>query len=661
MPKSAQLIRDHLASARQWLLAACSVCFAGLPAYGLSLPGKQSEALREEIQAIETQLEALPNTLPSRSQWTRGFSSSWTLQAGETVTLEIDFRDEVHLVDTVVLMPQTYLGDSNQQEVFGFPIRFTIERELVDGSHEVIVDYSKQNYVIEGYEPQCFFIEAPVPTRGLRIQVTQLETAPPWFWKDNTPVVALSEVLAFEGQRNVALNGMVESTSSYEFGTLWAKKSLVDGFFGFAPVNRDLSEPREEYHVYTDELIIDLDLGEAHALDELRFWPVVHHDLPEGSGIAFPMQIAVEAYPGGFSRTSRTLYINRNMPARPSATPFTHRVIDPISTRYVRCIFRGGVRDFRIERDPYIALSEIELLVDGQLVSRDVLATAAYSTETRASQSYDIRKLTDGRTNEGRIIPLRQWIEQSQVRAQLERRRLKLSEQLKLAQSEEQAWARWLITAAISVIIILLLLVYVVRLLGERRLTRMRVDIASDLHDEVGANLSSIAHTTELVSETIERPSETQVRLLHQAIDTARQSARDLRQIVEFLEHRHHMGSVTEQIGKVAQEILVGIPLSFTIKNEQVFDRLDPVQKWNLLLFVKEATNNILKHAEASEVIIVATMQKGRPCITIEDNGIGIPSSEIPPAHLASRAKKLGGQLEVQAFTNHGTTIVLSL
>lgn len=613
-----------------------------------------TDPIRQEIKQVEAELRTLPVTPINTSPWTLGYSSKQDEPPELPLQVEIRFP-EPETIDLVALIPATYTDDQNELNSFGFPVRFSIERILPNGTVQMIANHLEAAFPAPGIEPQLFPCPDPVPTAGLRITVT--ERAPNATWWRASHIVALSELFAFDGDRNVALNAPVEASSSFEFSYVWSPTCLTDGFSQFSPIDHSLTNPMKNFSELSEEVILKFDLGKTFRIDEFRLWPVVHsiqHNFPPSSGIGFPQFIRLEVATNGHLADAEVVYEAEEILERPGAGPFMHG-IRPTEARFIRLTLRDGLPDFRRKERVEIALSEIEFLESGKVVSKGVPAR----TPRLDTSPPGLNLLTDGNSNEGEILPLRLWVTQFKRRVELERKLGTLLLGLDTAQRKEENRARTLLLIALVLIAALLQLVWLVRSAARRRWAKMRERIACDLHDEIGANVSSIAHTAELLDETITRPSDTQTRLLGNLIASARLTSRETKHFVRFIEGEDQDRDLTEQFGRVAGQILSTIPVTASFENTRSFNRLDPSTKWNLLLFYKEALNNIIKHAGATAVEITARRTGSRMQLLVADNGRGLPENVKPCRHLESRAKMLGGRLEIRSRPGEGTRINL--
>lgn len=645
---------------RSKLLGLCALMLLPGVVHAFSVLPSLTSPIRAEIETVEAELDALPVFPMSTSPWTMTYSSRQHKAPELPVVIEVRFR-EPGPVEMVALMPGVITDQRNEVQSWGFPVRFMIERLLPDGREEVIVDYRDRDYPVPGIDPQFFPCPEPVLTVGLRITVTKPAVNSTW-WRASH-VVSFSELYAFVGPKNFALNAEVEASSSNEFGYLWSTKCLTDGFSFFNPLFHDVENPENNIFGHgLKKLEVKMDLGKDHLVDEFHLWPVVHeieHNYPPSSGIGFPASIRLEASESADFSDSRVIYEVRKLDYRPGAGPFMHRT-KPVKARYLRFTFSDGLPSkirrpagYPLER---IALSEIEILSEGELISR---GSKVQAPQLDSEDRKRIPSLTDGRSNEGQILPLRQWLDQFKRRVQLEAKLVSLRDDLDTAQRQEERRFRMILLVAVGLILVLLQMVILVRFAARRRAARMRERIACDLHDEIGANVSSMAHTTELLAESIHQPSETQTRLLGSLLESARLTYRETKHFIRFIEAENESHDIAEQFVQVADQILGTIPRTFSLENTRSFNALNPSTKWNLLLFYKEVLNNIIKHADASEVTITTSRQDREQMLQVVDNGRGFSQQSPYCRRLKERAALLHGKLEIDSRPDEGTRITL--
>jgi signal transduction histidine kinase len=613
----------------------------------------ESEPIQREIDANKAILETLTLSASNAASWTIGYASSWDDPPESPLTLEIKFaKDEV--VDLVALFPALYHDTSNVKQSFGFPVRFSLERLLPDGSTEMIANHLDEDYPVHGMGPQLFPCTNPVLTSGLRITVTR--RAPNLTWWPTSHVVALSEVFAFVGDRNAALRGKVKASSSYDLKGFWGRACLTDGFSLYSQTNFELRDPTLSFRGFGDEVRLEVDLGRERRIDEVRLWPVVRSiqvNYPLTIGAGFPQAFRVELASHEDFSDAKVICEEKQLTQKVGGGPWMQHA-EPTSGRYARITLRDGVRDSFGQERAEIKLGELELLENGREVTSGLRISApGYETTGLAL-------LNDGFVNEGRILPLREWLTEFHERVALTQELKNLWPVATEARIRDEKRSRTLLLIAIGLIIALIQAVWLVRVAARRRWAQMRERIACDLHDEIGANVSSIAHTAELLKETIHEPSATQSRLLCNLIDSAHLTTKETKHFVRFIESEDQDLDLTEQFAQVANRILGTIPATFSIENTRSFNALDPTTKWNLLLFYKEALNNIIKHAGATAVEVHTRRMGSRLLLKVMDNGRGKSENSGDCRHLESRAKVLGGQLEIRSVPADGTHVTLT-
>jgi signal transduction histidine kinase len=84
-----------------------------------------------------------------------------------------------------------------------------------------------------------------------------------------------------------------------------------------------------------------------------------------------------------------------------------------------------------------------------------------------------------------------------------------------------------------------------------------------------------------------------------------------------------------------------------------------------LMMVVKEALNNALKHAHATEVRVQLELDGERLCVTVADNGDGFDPATVKRGngldHSARRMEEVGGTCCVDSAPGAGTHVRLNV
>jgi len=208
-----------------------------------------------------------------------------------------------------------------------------------------------------------------------------------------------------------------------------------------------------------------------------------------------------------------------------------------------------------------------------------------------------------------------------------------------------------------------------VRLQQQHAIERDRARIAKDIHDEVGAGLTQITLLTELARR---EPAQSDANL-GRITDSARRLTKAMDEIVWAVDPQHdtlaglmdYVSAYAEDFLRVA-EIRCRMDLPMTLPALRVEAEL----RYNLFLALKEALNNIVKHAQATEVWLRLKLEGQRLTLVIEDNGRGISASGTAEAdrlssgyglgNLARRLESVGGFCEIHSAAGQGTRVELS-
>lgn len=234
----------------------------------------------------------------------------------------------------------------------------------------------------------------------------------------------------------------------------------------------------------------------------------------------------------------------------------------------------------------------------------------------------------------------------------------------KIAAPVWQRW--WFIVSILALAILAIYGFYRFRLMRLLEMERMRTRIATDLHDDIGANLTRISLLSEVAKQKSEngKPS----NLLTSIADIARESVASMNDIVWAISPDHDsLLDLTRRMRGHAEEVFTyrDIDLEFHASTKDEDLRLSVGVRRDVLLIFKEAVNNAARHSDCLKVEIDFRADNGVLFLRIKDNGKGFETvSENDGQGLRSmtrRARALGGNLRIGSRAGDGTTVEFEL
>ncbi len=194
---------------------------------------------------------------------------------------------------------------------------------------------------------------------------------------------------------------------------------------------------------------------------------------------------------------------------------------------------------------------------------------------------------------------------------------------------------------------------------------RMRIRIASDLHDEIGSGLSSIA----LTSDLIEKEADNQISksdLVSKIRNSARELSSSLDSIIWLIDPKKEtLAELIEKMQTTTAIMLQGKKIDFKTGIEHALESsvLPPLFRRNIFLFYKEAVHNIVKHADAGHITISVTASQQRLVIDIRDDGVGFKESGASNGYglktMQTRANEINAKFQIRSNPGSGTQIRL--
>lgn len=193
--------------------------------------------------------------------------------------------------------------------------------------------------------------------------------------------------------------------------------------------------------------------------------------------------------------------------------------------------------------------------------------------------------------------------------------------------------------------------------------------ISKELHDSVGQILTAIKRDLENVQrkatgKAVERLDAIQT-LVQSAIGETRQIAYNL--MPAALEH---LGLV-DAVEGLCRQVQHHAGLTVTFKSYGWTVRHSRSLELALFRMVQEAVNNIVKHAQASDVSVQMIAYPEKLMVLIEDNGVGFsPSEEGPKPHersglglvsIRERAAMHRGHVYIDSRKGRGTSLIIEI
>jgi ligand-binding sensor domain-containing protein/two-component sensor histidine kinase len=185
-------------------------------------------------------------------------------------------------------------------------------------------------------------------------------------------------------------------------------------------------------------------------------------------------------------------------------------------------------------------------------------------------------------------------------------------------------WQQWWFLTLLGLAVVGLIVFYYRHFRAKKQIDieRMRVQIASDLHDDVGSSLTELALQTDFLQAG--QVSDELRETLKQLGDQSRKIVTSLDDIVWSIDARNDTaGDMTDRMQDYVNQIFrSGTPeVHYHFDNLKMDDRLPVNIKENIYLIFKESVNNIAKHSNADRVDITFAYDGKDFQLEVVDNG----------------------------------------
>jgi signal transduction histidine kinase len=202
--------------------------------------------------------------------------------------------------------------------------------------------------------------------------------------------------------------------------------------------------------------------------------------------------------------------------------------------------------------------------------------------------------------------------------------------------------------------------------LEELTISRERNRLARELHDTLAHTLSGLVVQLEAIATIWGSMPPKASAMLEQALDTARAGLSETRRALQDL-----LATPLEDLGltlairSLAENAAARGGLSLQLDFPGPIDDLSPEVKQAYYRVAQEALENVIKHANASQVSVSLKCSADQLILEVSDDGIGFDKDSITSHDqlgvkgMRERAELIGGTLEVEGHVGQGITIRL--
>lgn len=230
-------------------------------------------------------------------------------------------------------------------------------------------------------------------------------------------------------------------------------------------------------------------------------------------------------------------------------------------------------------------------------------------------------------------------------------------------------WQRWwFLLLAATAAGFLVYAAHRYRLRQMLELERVRMRIATDLHDDIGASLSQIAVLSEVARMDAGAGSRVQDPLARIAA-ISRELVDSLSEIVWAISpRRDRFSELSRRMRGFAEDVLVPRNVAFRLEGPARDEdlKLSPDTRRQVFLIFKECIHNIARHSACTEASAELKIQKKELIMRVGDNGLSVRAGRNGEGNgghgldsMQRRAKSLKGSLDLTLTAGEGFAIVL--
>ncbi|HYK90229.1 MAG TPA: triple tyrosine motif-containing protein, partial [Acidobacteriota bacterium] len=210
--------------------------------------------------------------------------------------------------------------------------------------------------------------------------------------------------------------------------------------------------------------------------------------------------------------------------------------------------------------------------------------------------------------------------------------------------------------------------IYRMRVVRFIEIASVRTRIASDLHDDIGANLSKIAVMSEVANQQLGSAYPGLEQPLWAIARISRESVASMSDVVWAINPaRDSLVDLTRRMREFSSDTFTACSIAFEFRSPSATPgmTMGADLRRTVYLIFKEAVNNIVRHSGCTRAAIDIQTNGSWIELRVSDNGRGFDPCRIIEGNgllnMRKRAERSGGNFSVSSSHRSGTTVALRL
>lgn len=199
------------------------------------------------------------------------------------------------------------------------------------------------------------------------------------------------------------------------------------------------------------------------------------------------------------------------------------------------------------------------------------------------------------------------------------------------------------------------------------RLKQIKEDINSNLHDDIGSQLSVVNSLNQLALQWLDKEPQKAIKY----VNDIKEAINTIPYKIDNIITNNEAADIDEKKPFFFNEMpailfdTIDVKYTINISNEKDWELINDNIKKHFFLIYKEILVNIVRHSKASMVSIDIALKKNNIYLTIRDNGIGFDINKKVEGHglysIRRRIANLKGNLSIESSIGNGCCMIIQI